>query len=120
VRIAEQDYAAAVATYRETVLGAMEEVENGITGLSALDRAAAEANASVESAQRAFDIATDRYRGGVAIYLDVLTAEQTLLANRRSAVQIHGQQFLTAVYLVKALGGSWQDRAVGSGSAPGS
>ena len=120
VHIAEQDYTAAVATYRGTVLGAMEEVENGITGLVALDRAAAEANASVESAQRAFDIATDRYRGGVAIYLDVLTAEQTLLANRRSAVQIHGQQFVTAVYLIKALGGGWQDRVLGPGASPGS
>jgi multidrug efflux system outer membrane protein len=108
VRIAEDDYTAAVATYRQTVLGAMEEVENGITGLSSLDHAAAQANASVESAQRAFDIANDRYKGGVAIYLDVLTAQQALLGNQRQAVQIHGQQFLTAVYLVKALGGGWQ------------
>jgi NodT family efflux transporter outer membrane factor (OMF) lipoprotein len=111
VRIAEADYTAAVASYRQTVLGAMEEVENGITGLTSLDRAAVQANASVESAQRAFDIATDRYKGGVAIYLDVLTAQQTLLGNQRQAVQIHGQQFLTAVYLVKALGGGWGEPA---------
>ena len=109
VHIAEADYTAAVATYRQTVLGAMEEVENGITGLTSLDRAAMQAGASVESAQRAFDIASERYRGGVAIFLDVLTAQQTLLVNQRQAVQIHGQQFLTAVYLVKALGGGWQD-----------
>jgi len=108
VRIAEQDYVAAVATYRQTVLGAMEEVETGITGLTALSQAATQADASVESAQRAFDIANDRYKGGVAIYLDVLTAQQNLLGNQRQAVQIHGQQFLTAVYLVKALGGGWQ------------
>lgn len=108
VHIAEQDYDAAVATYRQTVLGAMEEVENGITGLESLDRAAVQANASVDSAQRAFDIADERYKGGVALYLDVLTAQQILLGNRRQAVQIHGQQFLTAVYLIKALGGGWQ------------
>jgi NodT family efflux transporter outer membrane factor (OMF) lipoprotein len=107
VHIAEQDYAAAVASYRQTVLTAMEEVENGISGLRSLERAAAAADASVASAQRAFDIATERYKGGVAIYLDVLTAQQTLLGNQRQAVQIHGQQFLTAVYLVKALGGGW-------------
>jgi len=111
VHIAEQDYTAAVATYRQTVLGAMEEVENGITGLASLDRASRQADASVESAQRAFDIASDRYKGGVAIYLDVLTTEQTLLGNQRQAVQIHGQQFATAVYLVKALGGGWEERA---------
>jgi multidrug efflux system outer membrane protein len=108
VHIAEEDYTAAVATYRQTVLTAMEEVENGITGLTSLDRAAVQANAGVESAQRAFDIASERYKGGVAIYLDVLTAQQTLLSNQRQAVQIHGQQFTTAVYLVKALGGGWQ------------
>jgi NodT family efflux transporter outer membrane factor (OMF) lipoprotein len=108
VHIAEQDYIAAVASYRQTVLTAMEEVENGITGLRSLERASASADASVASAQRAFDIATERYKGGVAVYLDVLTAQQTLLGNQRQAVQIHGQQFLTAVYLVKALGGGWQ------------
>jgi NodT family efflux transporter outer membrane factor (OMF) lipoprotein len=108
VRIAEDDYAAAVASYRQTVLGAMEEVENGISGLAFLERAAVQADAGVQSAQRAFDIADERYKGGVAIYLDVLTAEQSLLADRRQSVQIRGQQFLTAVYLVKALGGGWQ------------
>ncbi len=112
VHIAEQDYAAAVSSYRQTVLSAMEEVENGITGLSSLDRAATQADASVDSSQRAFDIANERYKGGVAVYLDVLTAQQALLGNQRQAVQIHGQQFLTTVYLVKALGGAWQELSV--------
>jgi len=107
VHIAEQDYTAAVASYRQTVLTAMEEVENGITGLASLDQASRDADASVESSQRAFDIANERYKGGLAVYLDVLTAQQALLGNQRQAVQIHGQQFLTAVYLVKALGGGF-------------
>jgi NodT family efflux transporter outer membrane factor (OMF) lipoprotein len=107
VRIAEQDYTAAVATYRQTVLTAMEEVENGITGLASLQRAARDADAGVESSQRAFDIANERYKGGVAVYIDVLAAQQSLLSNQRQAVQIHGRQFLTSVYLVKALGGGF-------------
>jgi outer membrane protein, multidrug efflux system len=107
VRFANSDYGAAVAIYRQTVLTAMEEVENGITGLSSLERAAGQANASVESAQRAFDIASERYKGGVDTYLDVITAEQILLSNQRTAAQIQGQQFATAVFLVKALGGGW-------------
>jgi outer membrane protein, multidrug efflux system len=107
VRFANADYTAAVATYRQTVLTAMEEVENGITGLATLDRASGQAEASVNDEQRAFDIASDRYQDGVDTYLDVITAEQTLLANRRQAVQIRGQQFTTAVYLIKALGGGW-------------
>jgi len=111
VRFADADYTAAVATYRQTVLTAMEEVENGITGLATLERAEIQADASVRSAQRAFDIASDRYRGGVDTYLDVITAQQTLLTNQRQAVQIQGQQFTTAVFLVKALGGGWSPPA---------
>ena len=107
VRFADADYAAAVATYRQTVLGAMEEVENGITGLASLERARIHADASVRSAEKAFDIASERYKGGVDTYLDVITAQQTLFTNRRQAAQIQGQQFATAVYLVKALGGGW-------------
>jgi multidrug efflux system outer membrane protein len=112
VRIADADYAAAVATYRQTVLTAMEEVENGITGLASLDRAGTQADASVKSAQQAFDIATVRYKGGVDTYLEMITAQQALLSDQRQAVQVHGQQFATAVYLVKALGGGW------SGNSP--
>jgi multidrug efflux system outer membrane protein len=107
VRIADEDYTAAVATYRQTVLTAMEEVENGITGLASLDRAATQADASVRSAQEAVDIATARYRGGVDTYLEMITAQQVLLGNQRQAVQVHGEQFATAVYLVRALGGGW-------------
>jgi len=108
VRFAQEDYAAAVASYRQTVLAAMEEVQNGISGLGYLDRAAVQAVASVRSAQRAYDIASDRYQGGVDTYLDVITTQQTLLSNQRQAVQIQGQQYATAVYLIKALGGGWQ------------
>ena len=111
VRIANADYTAAVAAYRQTVLTAMEEVENGITGLASLDRAVTQADASVKSAQDAFDIATARYRGGVDTYLEMITAQQVLLTNQRQAVQIQGQQFATAVYLVKALGGGWSQNS---------
>ena len=108
VRIANSDYTAAVATYRQTVLVAMEEVENGITGLTSLDRAVKQADAAVRSAQAAFDIATARYKGGVDTYLEMITAQQALLSNQRQTVQVRGQQFATAVYLVKALGGGWR------------
>ncbi len=109
VRIANADYDAAVAAYRQTVLTAMEEVENGITGLASLDRAVTQADAGAHSAQAAFDIATERYKGGVDTYLEMITAQQVLLGNQRQAVQVRGQQFATAVYLVKALGGGWSE-----------
>jgi len=62
----------------------------------------------VHSAQRVLDLANDRYTGGLDTYLDVITAQQALLSNQRQSVQIRGQQMLTSVYLVKALGGGWE------------
>jgi NodT family efflux transporter outer membrane factor (OMF) lipoprotein len=107
VRIANAQYEEAVASYRHTVLVAMEEVENGIHGLSDLARAEDRSAASTASAERALDIADARYAGGVATFLDVFAAQQTALANRRQTVQVRGQRALETVYLIKALGGGW-------------
>lgn len=108
VDFAQAGYAATVANYRRTVLGAMQEVEDGITGLAALDRASTQARAAVDSSRRVLDLANARYEGGASAYLDVITAQQALLASERQAAQLRGQQMLTAVLLVKALGGDWE------------
>ncbi len=107
VDFAKAGYRATVAQYRLSVLTALQEVEDGMTGIGNLERASAEAGAAVTSAQRVVDLANDRYTGGLATYLDVVTAQQALLANQRQQAQIRGQQMLVAVYLVKALGGGW-------------
>ena len=56
-------------------------------------------------------LANDRYEGGVATYLDVITAQQGLLNNERLSAQLQGQRLLTTVFLIKALGGDWQPNA---------
>jgi len=96
-----------VANYRRVVLTAMQEAEDGIIGLAALDRASIQAKVAIESTKRVLDLATSRYEGGVATYLDVIVAQQALLNNERLAAQLQGQQLLTSVFLVKALGGDW-------------
>jgi multidrug efflux system outer membrane protein len=108
VKIAEASYQGSVAAYRQSVLVAMQEVEDGITGMALLQRASNQAEAAVRSSQKAFDLANDRYTGGLDTYLDVITAQQTLLTNQRQATQIRGQQMLSSVFLIKALGGGWQ------------
>jgi NodT family efflux transporter outer membrane factor (OMF) lipoprotein len=100
-------YEATVANYRESVLTAFQQVEDGLSGLNALSRASASQSAAVEDAQRALQLANDRYTGGVTSYLDVITAQSALLNNQRLATQLLGQQLVTSVYLVKALGGGW-------------
>jgi len=107
VAMAESSYTAAVANYRQSVLVAMQEVEDGIAGLASLGQANLQAEAGVRTAQNVLDLANDRYTGGLDTYFDVITAQQALLANQRQSVQIHGQQMLTSVFLVKALGGGW-------------
>jgi len=117
VAFAKAGYAGAVAGYRQSVLNAMQEVEDGVAGLATLARANGEAEASVRSSQRVLDLANDRYSGGLDTYLDVITAQQTLLTNQRQAVRIRGQQMVGSVFLVKALGGGWQGQ-LGGAAAP--
>jgi outer membrane protein TolC len=104
---ATSGYGASVADYRQSVLTAFQEVEDGLSGLSILAQAADTQNQAVAAAQRALKIANDRYVGGLVTYLDVVTAEQTLLDNQRLAAQLLGQRLVTSVSLIKALGGGW-------------
>ena len=108
VDFARAGYDASVATYRRTVLTAMQEVEDGITGVASLDRATTQAQVAVASAQRVLDMSNARYEGGVATYLDVITAQQSLLAVQLQAAQLAGQRQLVATALVKVLGGDWR------------
>jgi multidrug efflux system outer membrane protein len=100
-------YDQSVADYRQSVLTAFQEVEDGISNLSTLSQALSTQGAAVEDARRALEIATNRYIGGVTAYLDVITAQTTLLTSERLETQLLGQQMVSSVYLVKALGGGW-------------
>ncbi|OAJ58984.1 RND transporter [Paraburkholderia ginsengiterrae] len=108
VKFASEGYKATEANYRQTVLAAFQQVQDGITGLSVLDGAAKQSRAAVTDAQHLLSLANDRYSGGLVAYLDVITAQQSLLNSERQDVQIHGQQMTLAVSLVKALGGGWE------------
>lgn len=102
---AEAGYDATVANYRRVVLTAMQEVEDGITGMASLERAHAQAMRASDSAAKVLDLATARYEGGVASYLDLISAQQSLLNAQRQQAQLLGQRLLVSVFLVKALGG---------------
>jgi len=112
VDFAKAGYQGSVATYRNTVLTAFQQVEDGLSGLTTLADAASAQAKAVNDAQRYLNIANDRYVGGLVTYLDVITAEQTLLSNQRLATQIQGQRLVTSVFLVKALGGGWDRKEI--------
>jgi len=105
-------YDESVANYRESVLIAFQQVEDGLSGLNALSQAAASQGNAVNSARRSLELSNNRYVGGVASYLDVITAQVSLLNSQRLATQLLGQQMVTSVYLVKALGGGWDASAL--------
>ena len=98
---------AAAANYRRVVLTALQEAEDGITGVAALQRASQQALAAQASARRVLELATGRYEGGISTYLDVINAQQALLASERQVAQLQGQTLVACVFLIRALGGDW-------------
>jgi NodT family efflux transporter outer membrane factor (OMF) lipoprotein len=100
-------YQGTVANYRQTVLAAFQEVEDNLSALRILSQELQQQNAAVESSQRYLTLANDRYQSGIEVYLDVITAQTTLLSNRRTALNLRMQQMTASVQLIKALGGGW-------------
>ena len=107
VEFAKGGYDASVASYRNSVLGAFQEVQDDVTGLTILDQAKQSQQQAVDAARRTLDLSLNRYQGGLVSYLDVVTAQQNLLNNEQELAVIDGQRLVTSVLLVKALGGGW-------------
>jgi NodT family efflux transporter outer membrane factor (OMF) lipoprotein len=104
---ARHNYEAQAAGYRSTVLLAFNDVEDQLSGLRILEQESGAEERAVASAQHSFDLSNQRYKGGVTSYLEVLTAETTLLSNQRTAIDLQTRQFVASVGLVRALGGGW-------------
>jgi NodT family efflux transporter outer membrane factor (OMF) lipoprotein len=96
-----------VATYRQTVLSAFQDVEDNLAAERLLSAEAERQQAAVEAAQRSLDISLNQYRAGIVSYLQVATQQTALLTNQRAAVSLTGRRFGAAVQLVRALGGKW-------------
>lgn len=102
---AQAGWERAVATYRQTVLTAFQEVEDNLATARLLEAAAAEQAAAVKAAAEAETIALNQYRAGTVSYLNVVTAQATHLAARRSANDLAARRLLAAVQLAKNAGG---------------
>jgi NodT family efflux transporter outer membrane factor (OMF) lipoprotein len=100
-------YDATVANYRETVLTAFQQVEDNLAALRILSVEIQQQDTAVTSAERNLKIATDRYKLGIDPYLNVITAQTTLLSNKQTDVNLRIQQMTSSVQLVEALGGGW-------------
>jgi len=105
---AEASYEEAVANYNNTVTQAFHDVADVVTSSKALTARLQKTQEAVDAAQDAYQIANNRYRGGLATYLDVLTAEDALLGSQRALVNLQSRSFSLDVALVHALGGGYQ------------
>jgi multidrug efflux system outer membrane protein len=106
---AQAVYRQSVAQYEKTVLVAYQDVEDQLAALHYLSRQFDEESNAVADARRAEEIASNRYNTGLVSYLDVVFAQQTLLANEEISTQVQGQRMMTTVALIRALGGSWNN-----------
>ncbi|MBB6146880.1 NodT family efflux transporter outer membrane factor (OMF) lipoprotein [Silvibacterium bohemicum] len=104
---AREAYEGQTANYRQSVLNAFQEVEDNLAALRILQDESVTQAAAVNSARRSLQISTNRYKGGVTTYLEVLTAQTTQLADERTQADITTRQFAASVQLIKALGGGW-------------
>jgi len=104
---ARANYDAAVATYRQTSLTAFQEVEDNVAALRILENETQQQQQAVASSQESLQLFTNRYKGGVDTYLQVITAQTIELANERNAIDILRRRLDASVLLVKALGGGW-------------
>lgn len=104
---ARHNYEALASTYRATVLGAFNEVEDRLSDLRVLNEEATTEQRAVTAAQHSLDLSNQRYKGGATNYLEVLVAESTLLSNQRTSTDLVTRQFAASVGLIRALGGGW-------------
>lgn len=107
VRVSQANYDATVANYRQTVLTAFQQVEDSLAQLRILSQEAEITDRAVKAAQRSLEISTIQYRGGIANYLLVITAQTSALQNQQTAVEILTRRLVSSVSLIQALGGEW-------------
>jgi NodT family efflux transporter outer membrane factor (OMF) lipoprotein len=100
-------YNADVANYRQVVLTAFQQTEDNLAALRLLTQEIQQQQETVASAQRFFDVASVRYKTGLDPYLNVFTAQSTLLANQLTVVTLRVQQVTSSVQLIESLGGGW-------------
>jgi NodT family efflux transporter outer membrane factor (OMF) lipoprotein len=101
------DLDAAVESYNAAVIDAVRDVADQVASSQAITRQQTEQRAAQDAAESAYDIAVQRYKAGLGNYLNVLTAETSVLAQRRQAVDLSARALDTQVALIRALGGGY-------------
>ncbi|HTA41854.1 MAG TPA: efflux transporter outer membrane subunit [Bryobacteraceae bacterium] len=107
-------YDATVAAYRQSVLGAFQEVEDDLASLRYLAEEAQQQSEAVAAAELSLSLENDRYKAGTDSYLNVITTQTIALGDEQTAVTILQRRMTAAIDLIKAMGGGWDASAVPS------
>ncbi|WP_047238061.1 efflux transporter outer membrane subunit [Chromobacterium subtsugae] len=107
-RAARGDYDAAVASYDAALSQALRETADAVASQAALTPQLEQRRLALQTADEAYRVSQNRYQGGLANYLDVLNAEDGVIASRRSLAALDARRFALDVALIKALGGGYQ------------
>ncbi|HET9390864.1 MAG TPA: TolC family protein, partial [Steroidobacteraceae bacterium] len=108
---ADADYAQAVANYDATVVQALQDVADAATSQKALGPELARTTEATDASRQAWRIQNNRYEGGLATYLEVLSAEDAYVSNLRARNDLQSHAFALDVALVRALGGGYRSEA---------
>jgi outer membrane protein TolC len=107
VEAARRTYDSSVATYRQTVLTALQQVEDQLSAVPTLTRELAVQTEAVKAANQAVQIALNEYSAGTQNFTTVVTAEATALVDQQSALSTRAQRLTDVITLIVALGGGW-------------
>jgi outer membrane protein TolC len=105
----DADYDLAVDQYNQTLIDALREVVDQLASLKSLDAQRAENKRGLAAARAAYALASERYRAGVASYLQVLAAETPLLEQQNLRANLRARQLELSINLIRALGGGFDD-----------
>ncbi|MDB5478432.1 MAG: tolC [Alphaproteobacteria bacterium] len=109
-RRANADYDAAVASYNQAVTRALQDVADVAVSKKALGLRMAKTQEALDAAKKSHQVAQNRYKGGLATYIEVLRAQDTLIANKRALANIRSRGFTLDVALIRALGGGFSEK----------
>jgi NodT family efflux transporter outer membrane factor (OMF) lipoprotein len=100
-------YNADLATYRQTVLAAFQQVEDSLAAVRILSQQIIHEQQAVDSSRTFLKLEQSRYDTGIDPYIDVVTAQTTLLSNQQTLANLQVEEMTQSVQLIQALGGGW-------------
>jgi multidrug efflux system outer membrane protein len=111
---ARANYQAACATYQQQVLVAFKDVSDSLVDLNTYGQQVTSESETVNAADRAESLASERYRNGLIDYLDVLDGQRTQLQAQIQMTQIRAMQYVATIRLIKSLGGGFDASVTGA------